>query len=321
MSPQATVFSFLGIGKETTKGTPIAASAFIPVTTFDPEDKYQWREDVGMRGSMTELFAVYQGFGDSEYGFGGPCFPDVIGHPLLGILGDVQTTVASPLNTHRFTVNNDYTINGQPPAYTIHDFAGVNDRRFPGQQMTELSFRFDTEGMVEYTARSLGYLSTTSTRPSPSYSTVPPILAYQSVSTVNSVTSSIIQSGELTISRKVGIIHTMTGAQTPYKVWAGGIRVSGRASFVYEDDTELTRNSSGQIPLKFDFTEPGAGALAKEMIFDMHAVQYTRTKLQRGKDYIEVEIDFNAVGNATDAGTTGGLSPIAISLKNTVASY
>jgi hypothetical protein len=38
--------------------------------------------------------------------------------------------------------------------------------------------------------------------------------------------------------------------------------------------------------------------------------------IERGEDFVQVSVDFNAQSNTTDAGASGGFSPISWTLKN-----
>ena len=97
--------SYLGIAKETrpTPGsapTAVAATDYIPYTTFNPVDSIKYLDDKGLRGSMAEEYDVLQGNIYSELELGGDVFPDTIGYVVAGVLGDVTTTGASAPYTH-----------------------------------------------------------------------------------------------------------------------------------------------------------------------------------------------------------------------------
>jgi hypothetical protein len=42
--------------------------------------------------------------------------------------------------------------------------------------------------------------------------------------------------------------------------------------------------------------------------------------ITRGKDYVEVPITWTAIANTTDIGTSGGYSPIKVTVQNAVTS-
>ena len=97
MSPLATNNSFLGLAKESVRGTGVAATTFIPVRSPGPEDQYNFYEDKGLRGSMVDQYGQIQGVAHGEYGFSGDFFIDVCPHILMGLLGNsaVAASVAT----------------------------------------------------------------------------------------------------------------------------------------------------------------------------------------------------------------------------------
>ena len=102
MAVQASVRSYLGIAKEVTKGTPVAATDFIPVAkdSIKPVDVIDPLYDQGLRGSNVLNYNYIPGRTRSTFDFGGAVFADTIGYALAGLLGDVATAGASAPYTH-----------------------------------------------------------------------------------------------------------------------------------------------------------------------------------------------------------------------------
>ncbi|MHB8671097.1 MAG: phage tail tube protein [Acidimicrobiales bacterium] len=91
--PQPSSKSYIGIAKEVTQGTPVAATDFIPVRTIQLTPHLQLLDDKGLRGAMADAYNLVSGVTWSEVDLGGDVFTDTIGYVLGGLLGDV-TTVA-----------------------------------------------------------------------------------------------------------------------------------------------------------------------------------------------------------------------------------
>ena len=91
MAVQPSVKSYLGLALETTKGTAVTATDFVPITlnSFKPVEMINELLDKGIRGSMVENYNYVQGRRHTEIDFGGPVFADTIGYWLAGVLGDV----------------------------------------------------------------------------------------------------------------------------------------------------------------------------------------------------------------------------------------
>ena len=88
-SAQPSVRSYLGIAKEVTPATPVAATDFIPVNkdSLKPVDIINPLYDTGLRGSMVESYNYIQGRRHTEIYVAGPVFADTIGYWLGGKIG------------------------------------------------------------------------------------------------------------------------------------------------------------------------------------------------------------------------------------------
>jgi hypothetical protein len=67
----------------------------LDASTFDPEDKPVWLRDIGIRGSMADVFAIIQGVEDSAWSLGGPVYQGITPVLLDNMFGDVKTTATS----------------------------------------------------------------------------------------------------------------------------------------------------------------------------------------------------------------------------------
>ncbi|MEW2518129.1 phage tail tube protein [Actinacidiphila alni] len=316
--PQPTFTSFLGIAKEAVFGTAVPATAFIPVKTMSPSDKVTLLDDQGMRGSMVDVYDKIAGKIWAEYGFDGDVFPDTLGWALAGLLGDVTTTgAAAPFSHAMSTLNSG---NGQPPSYTLSDYYTNNTRQFPGLKFSELGLKFSGDGMLTYSAKATSLASVPTTKPTPSYTAVPPLAGWVGAVSIGGVASTFVVDGECTIKRPVTVVQAVDGTQAPYSLWSGPVSVSGKLTLVMEDDAQLTNYLTNAKPsLDINYSQ-GAGASAVQVKLHMTKAAYTNAEISRGKDYIELSVDYDALANTTDAGTSGGYSPIKATIQNAVAS-
>lgn len=312
--PQPSDRSLLGIAKEVTPGSPVASTFFIPVKTAKPSDNLMYLPDSGMRGSMVKTYGEVQGVASSTFDFGGDVFPDAIGFPLAGVLGDVATSGVAAPYTHVIGVLNSG--DGQPTSYTVDDQYVAGNRQYAGCKFSDVGFKFTSEGLLTYDAKAVGYASAVATAPTASFTSSSPLANWVGTVTIGGVASLAVFDGELSIKRPVSAIHTVQNSQAPYKVFAGPVEVSGKLHFVMESDAELVRYLTNSQPsLSFDFAQ-GSGV---EVKFAMSKVAYTNAAIARDKDYIGLECDFTAIANSTDVGTSAGFSPIKATLKNALA--
>lgn len=316
--PVPTYLGFLGIAKEATKGTPVAATDYIPVKSMEPHDIVMMLEDGNMRGAQVDLYDEISGPTYSEYGFGGDVFPDTIGYVVAGLLGDVTTTGASAPFSHAIGTKN--TGDGQPTSYTLSDYNATTTRQFPGCQFTEATFKFSGDGLLTYEAKALGFASATTTKPTQSFSAITPIPGWKGAVTIAGGGVTYLVEGELNIKRSVTAVHTVDGTANPYKIWVGPASVSGKLTFLAEDESELTRYLTNTKPaLSLDFSQ-GAAAALTQVKFVLSKCAYTDAQLNRGKDYIGYDVNITGLGNTTDVGATGGYGAVKATIQNAKAS-
>lgn len=323
MAVQNSVRSYLGIAKEVTKGTAVEPTAFIPVaqSKLKPVDIIDPLYDEGLRGSMVKNYNYIQGRVRSTVDFGGPVFPDTVPWAIAGLLGSVATTGASAPYTHTISLKNASATaaDAQPTSFTLTDFYAANVRAYAGCQIHEFNLSFNADGMLEYDAKATGWQSATASTPTPSFSTVLPTPVWQGTVTIGGVAISNAVEGSLKMSRSVTPIYGIAATQNPYQVFVGALEVSGSFKFVMEADTELTRFLTNTQPsIVLDWSN-GSGSSATQLQATVTKGAYTTGVIDRGSDMVEISVDVTAIGNTTDAGSTGGYAPVKFVAKNAVA--
>lgn len=307
--PFASALRFAGVAKEATKGTFVAATDYIPITKFDAQDTTTWIEDTGLRGSMVARYNKVAGPLFSEISMGGDVFPDSIGYVLSGFFGEVATTGASAPFTHTFDIQNTgSTTQGQPTAFSFTDYQSVEGRGYPGQQVTDLQFTWDGEKALKWDAKSVGFASATQTKPTQSFSGVTLLPGWLCAFKIAGSTSLQLVDAQISLKRPVKPINTADGTQAPLAIWAGPAEATGKCVIVVDTITQLTNYLAGtKTALDFNWAQ-GAGAAAVQFNPHFTNCNYDLVKTGSGKDYVEYEITWEALGNTTDVGTSGGYS-------------
>ena len=324
MSVQQSVRSYLGIAKEATKGTIVAPTDFIPVAkdNIKPIDVIDPLYDTGLRGSNVVNYNYLQGRTRSTFDFGGAVFADTVGYAIAGLLGSVATTGVSAPFTHTVSLKNSLTsgADDQPISYTLTDFYAADVRSYPGCQFSDFSLKFNADGMLEYDAKTTGWQSTAVADPTPTFSTVLPTQVWRGTVSIGGSAVSNSMTGNIDMMRSVTPVYGISATQNPYNIFLGPLEVTGKITFIMEDDTELTRylsNSQPAIVLDWAY---GTGAAAVQLQATITKGAYTAAVIERGEDFVQVSIDLNGQGNTTDAGSTGGFAPIKWVLQNAKAS-
>lgn len=321
MTVQNTARSYLGIAKEVTKGTPVAPTDFIPVASskMKPADIIgELLADNMAQGSLVKDYAYVQGRSNSTYDFGGPVYPDTIGYVLGGLLGSVATTGASAPYTHTISLKNASSTgaDAQPTAFTLTDFYAANVRAYPGIQIHDFNMKFTADGLLDYDAKGTGWLSSTASTPTPSFSTVLPTPVWLATVSIGGSTVSNSVDGEINMVRPVTPIFGLANTRNPYQVFLGALETTGKFKFVMENDDELTNFLTNVQPAITLNWSQGAGASATQIAFTVTKGAYTAAVIDRSKDFVEIDVDVRAIANTTDAGSTGGYSNIKWTLQN-----
>lgn len=321
MTVQNTARSYLGIAKEVTKGTPVTPTDYIAVASskMKPADIIgELLADNMAQGSLVKDYAYVQGRSNSTYDFGGPVYPDTIGYMLGGLLGSVATSGASAPYTHVISLKNASATgaDAQPTSFTLTDFYAANVRAYPGIQIHDFNMKFTADGLLDYDAKGTGWLSSTASTPTPSFSTVLPTPTWLATVSIGGTAVSNTVDGEINMTRPVTPIFGLADTRDPYQVFLGALETTGKFKFVMENDTELTRFLTNTQPaITLDWSQ-GAGSSATQISFTVTKGAYTAAVIDRSKDFVEIDVEVRAIANTTDAGSTGGYSNIKWTLQN-----
>jgi len=203
-----------------------------------------------------------------------------------------------------------------------------------GAQAADLTITFGAEAAAEAAVKFIGnpYTSLTS---APTVFNTLSITSEKLVPSWNSTISvggsglTYIQSGELKFDRKTAPIFTM-GTQAPKVNFAGPLEVTGKFTAVVDSNADPFSTGSSAYGLfrsgtpvatTITLTDPNDSnlngssvAVQHSISFTMSNVQYQNVKRVRGKEYTEVEVDFVANANTTDA--ISGYSPVKATVVN-----
>ena len=321
-SAKPSVRSYVGIALEVTPGTPVAATDFIPLMkdSLKPVDIIAPLYDTGLRGSMATNYNYIQGRRHTEIDLGGPAFADTVGYWLGGIMGSVATTGVSAPYTHTITLKNATGVgaDAQPTSFTLEDMYVAENRFYPGCKVTNFTLTFNSEGMLEYTAKLMGWPSELVESEVPTFSDVVPTPVWRGTVSIGGDVIGYTTDGSVTCTRAAEAIFGINAAQGPYEIFVGALDSTGNFTFVMENDDQLLNFLDNTQPeLIVEFAQ-GAGATATSIVFHVGKGAYTTAAIDRSGDHVAVTVDFSAIATTGDAGATGGYSPITWVLENAV---
>ena len=316
----------MALAKETTRGTPVSPpTVFIPVKPTPQMTPMQsWEIDDGFRGSPVDNYNDVPLTSNNTYDFKGDTFVDSVPNLILAALGgpDVVTGTSAPY-THTIKLLNDHTKGSQPPSYTLYDVdlieystGSTATKQIPDAQLDNLDFDFVSTGALTYTSKFIGNNYTEVAYPTLSFTNTALIPAYNCAVSIGAVgtpiTSTVVEAGSMSIKRGTESIWTL-GAQTPYRNFAGPCNVTGKLTFVAlaADPTLVNGLTYSKQSLDLVFTDVFT---SYTITFSMDQVQFKNPKVTSGKKWVEVETEFAAEANSTDAAT--GYSPITAVIAN-----
>lgn len=231
--------------------------------------------------------------------------------------GATVQPVVAPFS-HTFSLLNNSTATGnQPPSYTWTYFNGNNARQAPSGQFDSCNFTFNPTGIVEYKGKILGQAAPTAGPYTPAPTAVAAIPSYNAVVKLAGTTIAQMADGTLDIKRGTKPVTTVGNTTpsnvSPYRIWAGPCDVTGKMSLVMEDDTFLLDYLNSSKP-SLDIV--WSNVFNTDTVeFHMTNAMFKTGKPQGGKEVMQVDVDYVAKPNTTDA-TAGGNSPIKITLTN-----
>ncbi len=250
--------------------------------------------------------------------------------PLRNPVASAATVagVVAPF-THTFSLLNSG--NGQPPTHTLTHHNGLTGtygaNNYPYWCCSGCSFSMDAEKLFTHETKGMSYIRQAATvQPTNSYSPVPVYPNWRFAvgiggpasggSLVNDVTMA-----SLDITRQVKPYFTASGQQAPYVIARNALTVEGKFNEVAQNDNpmlEMLNNTQPQIQLAATNGLTGSNLLA--ITFNMQIAAYETVKLQNN-DVIEYDSTFKAVANSTNAGGSGGQSPMQVIIQNAVPTY
>lgn len=239
-------FGYLGVGVETTAGTSVAPTKFIPVKSvnFDiSQDEINFREIAGSRQAQ-------QSFGgaiDPSVTFDTAFYPSgAFGVIFRGLFGEVSTAAAGASTvafTHTF---NDASV---LPSLSFErsDSAGAGGllhQRIPGCKIESVSFtaNFGEEVQMSVTAQGLDFPEDPATKPASILLPAMNPFIFTGVSIdIDGTPSDLFKSVTFDFNNTLERQQALRGTRTAYKIHEGPLECTLSGTMVFEDTTMYQR--------------------------------------------------------------------------------
>jgi hypothetical protein len=247
--------------------------------------------------------------------------------------------VTAPFNG-KFSVLNSG--NGQPVTHTLTHFQGTptgsGARQYSSACLSDLTLKWNAEtALFTYEAKGMAWASNIAAAPpTAAPSTVPPIASWRALLGVAGPASSTTlvataTDGEIVIKRTLDAVYTAQNSQNPYIIQRGAVGVTGKLNFVAVTNAfggaspaeqpylYMLNNTQPQLQLVLDNGAAGAAKITHTINTQQAAV--TAAAYDGSKSAVMYKADFKAIPTVTDAGNSGGISPMAYTLANAVPPY
>lgn len=296
-----------GIAKETTWGTAVMPTYYVPFKDVKPEDTIDYVKDQGIRGALATTYNVMTGVESSTLELDGEVFPDSIGLIALSMLGSDTVTGTGPY-THTMKLNRT----GQPPSLTHSYYDGTSMRQFAGSVGEEFNIKWADNAALEYTYKCQGKASAVATTQTPTLTTTQPFVGWVFSCTLGGSANINLVGFDFTIKRKLYVQHSANNSNQPTNVIATTLEATGKATFDKADDTELNMFLNNTQP-SFVITGTQSGGTSA-LTITMTKCAFLKDAIT-GKEVVQGEVEFEGIDNTTDGG------PVSIKLVNSVATY
>ena len=324
---------YLAVVKETSYGvTPTTGWTFIPVSddvALALGQKFLANE--ALIGSPVATIDQVQGVRSDDITFKCGLYCDTFPLLVVAALGGTDTVTGSSPYTHTIKLLNSPSTGSQSPSFSIMLFDGANYWTMAGSRLDSLEIPFSSDGTADATVKFIGNpAASTTSAPTGATVTNPSaevmIPGWSFTATVATVLLPYIGSGTLTIARNTGAIFA-GGAQAAYDNFQGPIKVTGKMTAIVATQSDpwsaaspaqaLTRD---QVATILTFTDPNdvTSATDHSISFTMTHTQFMEPARKQGKNYVEVDANFEGISNSTDA--TTGESPVQAAIINATAS-
>lgn len=227
----------------------------------------------------------------------------------------MANAVVTGLTGHTFSLlNNAGSTGNQPLSMTLMDFDGEEWRQITGAQLDKLNIKAASNALCGYTTNFLGNPAVTPSTPTPSFTTVDPVPSWAADLAIGGTKVTYVVENEFDLGRGTQAVPALTGTTGYYQYFAGPLDAPGKM-------TIIEQNGSPQLTQFLTYTQQSLNWTTFN-VRNGYAVEVNSTlsefktgEIDRGKNWIEVPLEFQLLPNATDA-LAGGASPLTITIAN-----
>lgn len=316
----------IGIGVESTQGTKVAASYWVPVQSYSIDDKVEYIKNDSAMGHIAEFnaSAITKLWSEGEYS--GKIFLDSVGAELVAVFG------ASPTSTQRTTTGvYDHAFalanNNDHKSLTVAYEDAIQEVSFPFSMVNSWSLEVAVDDYVKRTISLMGKKSESATH-TPSFSDEIEFIPSQIVFKMASAQSGLDGASGINVTAfnmeiaKNAEAQYVLGSKEPEDIINKQIGVTGSIELYFENETYrdyVFANTHRAIRIDMIDTATvigSSGSHNPELYFDLNEVVFSEfDRSWDSNDPLKQTLNFEALYNLADG------EIITARLTNTETSY
>lgn len=314
----------IGFGKETSRGTAVAAAVWVPKLEFNFDDKFETVRDessVGVIETPNDSIIVKKW---AEGAFGGNLTDKSLGYILLALFGSVSSALKGGetiVYNHAFSVNES----AQHQALTIGVDDPVQDYQFALAMIDSFEIKYERGKILSYTVNfksKKGASATLTASYTAENAFLPQHFAFKlatNLAGLDAAQAINVKSLSLKFEKNLEFDDVL-GSIDPADICNKEFKVSGSMDALFEDEATFKTIALGDTAkaMRIDLTHTAIIGTASNprLKFDFAKVKFTKWEKQTpNADLAMQSADWEAMYSLSDAKMVEGL------LVNTQASY
>lgn len=317
-TPTGSGATTLSSALSTTGNTSISTVASIPNGTVIQIDT----------GNSSEVFTTGTPTGAGPFTI--PLATPSGGNQVTHLVGAAVTPIQAPFSKAFSTLNSG---TAQPSTLSITDWQGLpastGARIYSGCALSELTITGKAESeLVMCEWKGMGWKSAIAgAAPVSAPTTALPVASWRSLVGIGGPATggtldSTIGDWELKITRKLKQYFTAQNSQNPFITQRGAVAATMKLDFAApaaETNAYLQFINNSQPQIQLALTNGGAGATLLGLTIDAQVGAFDTDKIERGSEAVAYSGTVKPMSNTTNAGRSGGYSPVKVTLQNNVA--
>lgn len=310
----------IGIGKESTRGTVVAPSYWVPFNDLTLDQKIEQVFDTQSYGIIEDAVSAYITKAWTAGTLSANLYDHSFGLILYSLLGTLtsHSTHSGESTVYDNIFNVAESTQHQSLTFAFHDPGSGQDYAFPNGVVSKLEINYALKQFAQYTATIMAQKGTTESSYTPS-TTTENVFLPQNLTLQVAGTTYAVKSAKLSIDQNIES-QDVLGSTSPADFLTKEFHVEGQFEIIFNANTfvtDLLAGSSVDVNLSLANTAVTIGSATNPTLtLDMPACYITDVSTPRKvKDLVYATIKFRA------AYSTGSSYMLKATLTNTVNGY